>query len=461
MIFISMIFFIFGFVTTFNITLSESIQKYLLLQDWQGQLVNSAFFIAYPLFAFAAGAIIRKIGYKNSVVSGLVLVALGGVLFLPAIMVFKFGMFLMAIFVLATGVVLLQTAANPYVVALGSPEKASGRLNLTQALNSIATWIAPIIIGVFIVVSVATANSAEELTFAQRQAEAGSLKMPFILIASMVFVIAIVLKFLKLPEIDQSIEEGSVSVSIWKHKHVVLGAIAIFAYVGAEVGIGGMVRKYLVSLNIEGIGPKEAALYTGLYWGGAMIGRLFGSISLSGIAPKKMHTYASFIVIWAFIVGFVTVLVGQLTTPDAPLNISKCATMGGMFFGVSVVNYLVMQLGKGKTNIALSVFAIAAAALALISVFSTGYVALWTILSIGFFNSIMFPNIFALGVDGLKKSEMSMASGLINSLIVGGAAIPPLMGLISDKIGTTYAFILPAICYVYILYYALVGSKHD
>jgi len=226
-----------------------------------------------------------------------------------------------------------------------------------------------------------------------------------------------------------------------------LGALAIFFYVGAEVGTAAMIVPYLTAPGLGGLTPAIAAKYAAIYWGGAMIGRFFGSIMLSNITDStKKYTYVILVVIFAFVAGW---------------YITERSVNGGLIFmGISVVNFLAMQLGRSKTSITLAVFAALAAILELVTMGTTGMVAMWAVISIGFFNSVMFPNIFALSVDGLDRSEMSMASGVINTLIVGGAVIPLLMGAIADGWSVRYAFILPVICYVYIAFFALVGSKH-
>lgn len=431
MIFISMIFFIFGFVTTFIISLSDPVKEAFNLSYTQAFLVNSAFFISYAIFSIPAGGFVKKIGYKNAIVTGLLFISAAGFLFFPAIRIESYPLFLGAIFVLSIGVVLLQTAANPYVAVLGPAETASGRLNLTQALNSIATWIAPLLIVALILQATTKVQPADLL-------------LPFILIAIIVFLIAIAVKVIKLPTLSQ---EGAGNYrTVFKHRHTILGAIGIFCYVGAEVGIGTAISSYIVLPEMGGISRELAIKFVGLYWAGAMIGRFFGAISLSGIQKSQTRLiFAALVMVWAFIVGFITL----------EYSVAKALT----FLGFAVVNYLLMQFGKGKTNVVLSIFAAIAAIMAIVSIFSTGQIALWTIVSIGMFNSVMFPNIFSLAIKGLDQSEVSLAAGIINTLIVGGAIIPLLMGVVSDRYGIQFSFIIPVLCYLYILYYALAGSK--
>jgi FHS family L-fucose permease-like MFS transporter len=433
MAFMGMIFFLFGFVTTFNITLADKFKAVFELSNFEAQLVNGAFFFTYFVLSFAAGSIIKKIGYKGGVILGLLLVALGSFLFFPAAKALSFPFFLFAIFIMAGGVVFLQVAANPYVTALGPSETASGRLNLTQALNSIATYIAPIIAGVFVF------KTAADAALSAADA-AKSVPAPFLIIAVTVIIIALVIYFLKLPVIPT---QGVERKSIWKYPHVILGAIGIFCYVGAEVGSAAMLQRYFQ--EALQMARNDAAMMIALYWGGAMVGRFYGSFMLSNVEKSKKYLYTVLVVGLALFVGWFV-----------RYNI----TDGLIFAAIAVVNYLAMQLGRGKASRSLAVFGIIATLLLVVVMSVSGPVILWVGLSIGFFNSIMFPNIFALGVDGLDKGELSMASGLINSLIVGGAVIPVLMGLIADGIGVRFSFILPIICYLYIVFFALVGSKH-
>jgi FHS family L-fucose permease-like MFS transporter len=432
MAFMGMIFFLFGFVTTFNITLADKFKAVFELSNFQAQLVNGAFFFTYFVLSFAAGGIIKKIGYKSGVILGLILVAIGSFLFFPAAKALSFPFFLFAIFIMAGGVVFLQVAANPYVTALGPSETASGRLNLTQALNSIATYIAPLVASAFVFKAAAGALSPAEA--------AKSVPTPFLIIGIIVLIIAVAVYLLKLPVISTQGEERK---SVWKYPHVILGAVGIFCYVGAEVGTAAMLQRYFQdALHMI---RSDAAKMIALYWGGAMVGRFYGSFMLSNVSAKKKYLYAALVVALAVFVGWF---------------VRRDITDGLIFAGIAVINYLAIQLGRGKAARSLAVFGLVAAALLVVVMSTSGSIILWLGLSIGFFNSIMFPNIFALGVDGLDKGELSMASGLINTLIVGGAVVPVLMGLIADGMGVRFAFILPIICYLYIVFFALVGSKH-
>lgn len=428
---IGSIFFIFGFATTFIVTLSAKVKDIFELSEFEAQLLNFAFFITYAFISIPIGLYIKKIGYKRALIIGLFLMAIGAFLFYPSASIPSFPLFLISTFVLAAGVVFLQTAANPYVTALGPQESASSRLNLTQALNSIATMLAPWIIGVFIFT-----GASEMLTSAER---AETVQMPFVIMACIIVLIALIIMAIKLPEIQKVSAERK---SVWKYPHVLLGALAIFFYVGAEVGNGSLMINYFV--NKLGFVESDASKYVAIYWGGAMVGRFFGSFMFSGIGLSKKITYALPVLLLALVSGsFVT---------GWDWNI------GLIFLGIAVINFIIMQIGTGKAARTLAVFALVAALLDIVTSFGTGQVALWTIVSIGLFNSIMFPNIFTLAVKDLDTAELSTASGVINTMIFGGAIIPPIMGIVADSYGYTWAFIVPAVCYLYIFYYAIKGS---
>jgi FHS family L-fucose permease-like MFS transporter len=303
--------------------------------------------------------------------------------------------------VLAAGIVALQVAANPYVIVLGDPKTGSSRLNLTQAFNSLGTTIAPKLGGLFILAAAPLAveevrKLSSDALQTYRLHEAASVIVPYIVIGITLVVLAVVIATSKLPKIESAQHHlgEEVNDSVWRHPNLVLGAIGIFTYVGAEVSIGSFLVKYFNQPDIAGMSPRTAASYVSLYWGGAMVGRFIGSAVLQ----------------------------------------------------------------KVKTSRVLAFCTVCAAALVATSMLTTGHVAMWSILAIGLFNSIMFPCIFTLGVAELGPLTGD-ASGILNMAIVGGAIIPLLQGAIADRIGVHHAFFLPVICYLYILFYALSGSK--
>jgi len=427
------IFFIFGFATTFIITLTAPVKEIFGLSELAAQLVTSAFFITYPIMSIPAGKLIDRIGYKFTVIVGLFFMALGSFIFIPAAKLPSFPIFLIGTFVLATGVVMLQVAANPYVTALGPDSSASSRLNLTQALNSVATMIAPWLISIAIFKGLSF--PADSAIAAER------VPLPFIVMGVFVIIVAIALFSIKLPVIKTEEKTGT-KKSVWKYPHVVLGAVGIFVYVGAEAGNAGLIVNYLK--NSIGISSEMASTYAAIYWGGAMVGRFFGSFMFTDQKMSKKLSYLVPVLILAFVSGsFVT---------------DWNWAIGATFAGAATVNFVIMLVGRGKAARTLAIFALAAAVLDITTTFTGGSIGLWTIISIGLFNSIMFPNIFSLAVKDLDKAELSSASGLINALILGGAIIPPLMGFIADGAGYTWAFIVPAVCYLYIFWYAVKGN---
>jgi FHS family L-fucose permease-like MFS transporter len=447
MIFMASIFFIFGFITNFNIAMKDQVQLAFALTNFEAQLVNFSFFIAYAVFSFLCGWIIKKIGYKNGVIAGLVLVAVGSYMFFPAVAALSYPLFLMAVFVMATGVVFLQTAANPYVAALGPQDTAPARLNLTQALNGVACTIAPFLAGILVLAPAVLAikggaSPADAAKFVQ---------MPFVAIGTIVVLIAIGIAFIKLPEIkgDTTIS----SSSVFRKPQVWLGALGIFCYVGAEVGTASQIAPYL---KADGMGIDLAVKLSAIYWGGSMVGRFFGSILLTNLPKAKMYQYSAIVMVFAFFVGwFITsasVTDGQFVFTSQPLN-------GVIFLGIAVVNFFLMMLGKGKANVALGIFGAVNVLLILAAVMLPATIGMWCLLSIGFFNSIMFPNIFALAVNDLDPSEMPLASGIINTLIAGGAIVPLLIGGLTDIFSARGALLIPILCYAYIAFFGLKGSK--
>lgn len=441
------IFFIFGFITNFNIAMKDQVQLAFTLSNFEAQLVNFAFFISYAVFSFLCGYIIKKIGYKNGVIAGLILVAIGSYMFFPAVSELSYPLFLFAVFVMASGVVFLQTAANPYVAALGPQETAPARLNLTQALNGVATTIAPFLAGVLVLSPAILAikggaSPADAAKFVQ---------IPFIVIGSLVVLIALGIFFIKLPEIKS--ENSTTTKSLFKKPQIWLGAIGIFFYVGAEVATASQIAPYLKE---SGTLADAAVKLSAIYWGGAMIGRFFGSVLLSELPTGKKYRYSVVIMVFAFFVGwFITsanFIDGKFVFDSKPMN-------GLIFFGISVVNFLLMLLGKGKANVALGIFSSVNIILIIAALVLPSNFGMWGLLSIGFFNSIMFPNIFSLGVSDLDSSEMPLASGIINTFIAGGAILPLVMGYFTDTFSARTALLVSIVAYAYITFFALKGSK--
>lgn len=398
---VTTLFFMWGFLTCLNDILVPHLKSIFDLSYAQVMLVQFAFFSAYFLFSVPWSKIVNTIGYQKTMVVGLLTMACGALLFVPAASAVSYPLFLTALLVLAAGITGLQVAANPYVDLLGKPETASSRLDLTQAFNSLGTTIAPKIGGLLILSAAPLAieqlrQLAPEALRAYRVQEAAPVKMPYTVISIALVLLAILIGTFKLPKIEtaESSPGKDVGDSIWKHRNLVLGAIGIFAYVGAEVSIGSFLVNYFSLPEIAGLSAKTAAGFVSFYWGGAMIGRFLGA----GI------------------------------------------------------------LRRIKAGYALAFCAIAAAALVGFSMARGGHTAMWSILAVGLFNSIMFPTIFSLGVAELGPLTGN-GSGILNMAIVGGAILPVIQGAIADHVGIHHAFFLPVLCYLYIVYYGLSGSK--
>jgi len=398
---VTTLFFMWGFLTCLNDILVPHLKPIFDLNYTRIMLIQSAFFGAYFLFSIPSAKIIDWIGYQRSMVLGLLTMGLGAFLFVPAASVPSYPLFLAALIVLAAGITCLQVAANPYVTVLGKPETASSRLNLTQAFNSLGTFLAPFF-GGFLILTAAplTMEEIRALAPAARQAyrlhEAATVKTPYVGLGIALVLLAIAIGSFKLPKIPHAQHQigEKVNDSVWRHWNLIFGAIAIFVYVGAEVSIGSFLVNYFSQPEIGGLTEKVAASYVAFYWGGAMVGRFIGSGLL-----QKMKT-------------------GQL----------------------------------------LGICAVCAAALVTISMISSGHFAMWSIILVGFFNSIMFPSIFTLGVAELGPLTGD-GSGIMIMAIVGGAIIPLAQGAVADRVGIHHAFFLPVICYLYILFFALSGSK--
>jgi MFS transporter, FHS family, L-fucose permease len=396
---VTTLFFMWGFLTCLNDILVPHLKSIFDLSYARVMLVQFAFFSAFFLFSVPWSKVVNGIGYQRTMVVGLLTMALGAFLFLPAASAASYPLFLTALVVLAAGITGLQVSANPYVVVLGKPETASSRLDLTQAFNSLGTTIAPKLGGLLIL---ATAPMAiEELhqlsplaLHAYRVQEAASVKMPYTVICVALVLLAVVIGTFKLPKIEHAEHRSGVDDSIWKHPNLILGAVGIFAYVGAEVSVGSFLVNFFGLPEIAGFSAKTAAGFVSFYWAGAMIGRFLGAGLLRRLKPGNL--------------------------------LGLCAICAATLVSVSMV------LG--------------------------GHTAMWSILAVGLFNSIMFPTIFSLGLAELGPLTGS-GSGILTMAIVGGAILPVIQGIIADRVGIHHAFLLPVLCYLYILFYGLRGSR--
>jgi MFS transporter, FHS family, L-fucose permease len=398
---VTTLFFMWGFLTCLNDILIPHLKSIFELSYAKVMLVQLAFFSAYFLFSIPWSKVVNTIGYKTTMVVGLLTMACGAFLFVPAASVVSYPLFLAALLVLAAGITGLQVSANPYVDLLGKPETASSRLDLTQAFNSLGTTIAPKV-GGFLILSAAPLAVAQlqqltpEALHLYRVQQASSVKMPYTVIGIALLLLAVLIALSRLPKVETQtkLSGQKANDSIWWHRNLLLGAVGIFAYVGAEVSIGSFLVNYFGLPEIANLSAKTASGYVSFYWGGAMVGRFLGAPLLARFKP-------------GYLLAICAVVAGALITASMALN---------------------------------------------------GHVAMWTILAVGLFNSIMFPTIFSLGEAELG-SLSGTGSGLLNMAIVGGAIIPVIQGVIADQVGLHHAFVLPVVCYLYILFYAVKGSK--
>lgn len=398
------LFFMWGFLTSLNDILIPHLKAIFSLNFFEAMLVQFAFFSSYFIFAMPAGKLIEWLGYKRTMIVGLVTMTAGALLFLPASTAPSFPFFLGALIVLAAGITILQVAANPYVANLGPQRTASSRLNLAQAFNSFGTFLAPFFGAAVILSHIPKVAGAASLTgqalVADRIREASSVQLPYLGIAASLAVLAIALALVKLPAMDftQDLRPGEANPlttdRLRNHPQLWLAALGIFVYVGAEVSIGSFLINYFQLKEIGNLTAQAAAVYVSLYWGGAMVGRFIGSAVLR----------------------------------------------------------------RYSTGIVLGIAAAIAALLVVVSMLSFGHVAMISIIAVGLFNSIMFPSIFTLGLADLGPLT-GRGSSVLVAAIVGGAILPVLQGRIADAIGVHHAFLIPVICYVYISVFGLTRPR--
>ncbi len=402
---ITSLFFLWAFLHNINPILIPHLKKACQLTDLQSSFIDTAVYMGYFLIALPAGWFMHKFGYKKGILFGLFLYAIGAALFVPAASARSFNFFLVALFIIAAGATFLETVANPYITKLGDKESAEQRLNFAQSFNGVGAFIAPIIGGQFILSGIEhTKQEMQQMSPEQLNSylsfEAGTIKVPYMIIAGIVLLVAIFFVFTKLPEIREEDadsnghEHHSFSLKVFRHSHVTWAVIAQFFYVGAQVGVGSFfIRFSKYTMNL----PERQAAY---WWGfiamvGFMLGRFAGTIFMKYIQPAKL----------------------------------------------------------------LSLYAVINVGLLLLAVFASGTIAVYALLTVPFFMSIMFPTIFALGIKGLGE-EGKVASSFLVMSIVGGAFIPPIMGQISDKTGSIQlAYLVPLVCFICVFYFGWTGYK--
>ena len=404
---VTILYFIFGFITNLNMQLVPHLRSVFDLPWLQAALANGAFFTAYFVVSSPTSKLIESIGYKKTIVVSLFVQVAGALLFLPAASLPNFWLFLTAVFIVGSGVAMLQTSANPYVSALGPESSAPVRQNLAQAFNSIGGMIAPVVASGLIlkhkvVLDAATlAQKTVQEQLAYKVSIASTVRMPYLAIAAALVLLGIAVSFAHLPTIASTQEfrptkegVGVLEQSIWSYRQTVLATVGIFFYVGVEVGLAQFMVGYFGLPELGGLTAAAAAAFTFYYWSGALVGRLLGSWMLTKVNAGRL----------------------------------------------------------------LGIFGLMNVTCVLISISTSGPVAVWSLILCGFFNSIMFPNIFALGITGLGPMT-SKGSGLIMTAVVGGAIIPVILGGLVDHFGFRPAAILPVICYLYIAFYGFVGHK--
>jgi FHS family L-fucose permease-like MFS transporter len=397
------LFFACGFLAALNDILIPHLKPIFDLSYAEVMLIQFSFFSAFLIFAVPSLKLLEQIGHKNTLIAGLTTMAVGALLFIPAATIASFPIFLCAILVLAGGITAVQVSGNPYVARLGPAHTASSRLTLTQASNSLGSTMAPYIGGLLILSeSPKTMDQIRHMSATALQAyrvhEAAYVKGPYIGIAVTLVLLSVITMFYRLPSIQESAAQQSHRRESWgaviEHRHLILGAIGIFLAVGAEVAIGSFLVNYFTLPDIGGLTPKSAAAYVSLYWGGSMLGRFLGA-ALMQKAPAPR------------VVGVFAVIVSGLLTT---------------------------------------------------SILSYGHLAMWSVLLVGCFNSIMFPSIFSLGIAKLGPLT-SKGSGILMSAAVGGAIVPVAQGALADRVGVHYAYILSALCYLYVAFYGFHGWR--
>lgn len=386
------LFFMWGFITSLNDILIPHLKAIFTLSYLQAMLIQFSFFGAYFVMSVPSGYLVEKLGYRRGIIIGLSTAGVACLGFYPAASMQSYPLFLAALFVLASGITLLQVAANPYVTVLGPAETAASRLNLTQAFNSLGTTVGPLLGSMVILTAAVSAGSPVDTA-----KEIQTVQGPYLVLAGLLFVIALLFAQFKLPVVKGTdattapADDHNVP-SVWKHSHLVLGAVAIFMYVGAEVAIGSFLVNFMSQSEVGGLSEKTAGSYLSLYWGGAMVGRFIGAMVLRKIKPGRVLAFNA-----------------------------ACAIV-----------------------------------LLLVAMSSAGKVAMWAVLAIGLFNSIMFPTIFTLGLAKLGR-HTGEGSGVLCMAIVGGAIVPVIQGYFADTIGLLPSFFVPAVCYAYIVFYGLKG----
>lgn len=440
---ITLLFFMWGFITCMNDILIPYLKKLFELTFFESMLVQFCFFGAYFLgsllyftISYFKGDPINKIGYKKGILAGIILSALGCVLFYPAATFSVYGLFLGALFVLGLGFTMLQITANAYVSLLGSEDSASSRLNMTNAFNAFGTTIAPVLGGFLIF------GSSHEHTIT-----AEATRIPYLVFAGILLLVALLIYNVKLPSF-QTEETETKGLGALKFPQLKLGVLGIFCYVGGEVAVGSFIISFLEKDYIMGLSEAVSKNYLAMYWGGAMIGRFLGAISLNHTmsqAKKMIYMAITAVAVFLLIYSIVDLTFDQMS----------------FFLVFLVLNFVAFLIGKSAPARTLAVFASINVLLLISAMVNQGELAMYSILGMGIFNSIMFSNIYTLGISGLGKYT-SQGSSLLVMAILGGAIVPIVQGAIADTdpvYGVQRSFIVPVFCYLYIVFFGIYCSR--
>jgi FHS family L-fucose permease-like MFS transporter len=440
---ITLLFFMWGFITCMNDILIPYLKELFQLTFFKSMLVQFAFFgayfigsLIYFIISYKNGDPVNKVGYKKGIIFGIILSALGCVLFFPAATFGVYGLFLGALFVLGLGFTVLQITANAYVSLLGPEDSASSRLNLTQAFNSFGTTIAPIVGGHLIFEFFAASDGSFS---------PAATRLPYLIFAGILLLVALLIWRVKLPAFEVTEAEQPKGLGVLQFPQLKRGILTIFCYVGGEVAVGSFMISFLRLDDIMGMPEAESKKYLALYWGGAMIGRFVGAISLSHtMSQAKKATYMLLTSLAVFVVIFLVV-----NMPFQQIS---------FFLGFIGINFIAFLVGKSAPARTLVIFSLVNMALLASVILSKGEVAMYSIVGIGIFNSIMFSNIYTLGIAKLG-TYTSQGSSLLVMAILGGAIMPVIQGALADTIGVQNAFIVPLICYAVVLSFGLYCMK--
>ena len=442
------LFFLWGFLTSMNDILIPYLKGRFELSYFQAMLVQFAFFGAYFVGSLIYFAIsvrwsdpIARIGYQRGAVGGLLISGLGALGFLPAASLQSFPLFLTALFVLGLGFTLLQISANPYVTVLGPERTASARLNLCQGFNSLGTTLGPLIGGALILSGSAMRGLEDDPE---------RVRGPYGVFAGVLLALAVVFSFLRLPRIES--EEAQGSAAALRHPNLVRGIVAIFCYVGAEVAVGSILINFLALDEIAGLDEERGSAFVAVYWGGLMIGRFLGALLLSSAHQSRKVAGLVLLPVLGFLFLAFSVAKGRdLAFGD---TVTMLAPYGWLLAG----SLLAFVLGASRPGRTTGVFALCAAALLAVPILRSGELAMWAVIGVGLFNSILWSNIFSLSIEGLGRHK-SQGSSLLVMAIVGGALLPPAQGWVADTVGVRPSFLVPLVAYLYLAWFGFRGHR--